>query len=63
MSAEELQRRAAEFPIDGYLTVGSPRRSSFTVGNERAAAFFWQAVLGLPLVAVVGFAIWQRFGR
>lgn len=28
-----------------------------------AASFFWQCVLGLPLFAVVGFAIWQRFGR
>lgn len=63
--------------VGGYIGSGLWRTVALKAFGERghglspgaatlaaaAAAFFWQAVLGLPLVAVVGFAIWQRFGR
>ena len=41
-----LAETAQQFPIDGYLVVGNPRRSSWINGTERALAFFWEPPTG-----------------
>ena len=38
----EFTEKVGQFPIDGYLRVGDPRRSSWTNGQEKALAFFWR---------------------